>query len=1270
MKNLIRNNVLLLLAIVLISAKAFSQTQMNLPVNFDSSSVNYGLVGFGGAEASSVITDPSVPTNKVAKVIKSATAELWAGTTVTAVTSNVQTGFSSKIPFTVTDTKMNVRVYSPNAGIKIRLKVEDYLDGTKSVETEATSTVANAWETLTFDFATQASGTAALNLAYNYNKVSIFFNFGVTGATAGEKTYYFDDVKFGAAPVVLQLPVLPLDFESTVIDYTFTNFDGGGATKITNPYKSGIDTSANVGKMVKSAGQTWGGSWISMIAPMDFSVNKIFKVKVYMPKVGSKMTLKVENATNAGFNYEKEVVGTVANAWEELTFDYSAIDTSKQYNHLVIIFDNGTMGDGSANFTYLFDDVRLTSAQPVLSQMTLPVTFDSSSVNYGLVGFGGAEASSVITDPSVPTNKVAKVIKSATAELWAGTTVTAVTSNVQTGFSSKIPFTVTDTKMNVRVYSPNAGIKIRLKVEDYLDGTKSVETEATSTVANAWETLTFDFATQASGTAALNLAYNYNKVSIFFNFGVTGATAGEKTYYFDDVKFGAAPVVLQLPVLPLDFESTVIDYTFTNFDGGGATKITNPYKSGIDTSANVGKMVKSAGQTWGGSWISMIAPMDFSVNKIFKVKVYMPKVGSKMLLKVENQTDAAVSYEKEVVGTVANAWEELTIDYSAIDTSKKYQKLVLIFDNGTMGDGSANFTYLFDDVTLVPKPLVLPLDFETAMVNYTFTNFDGGATTKITNPHKSGIDTSANVGKMVKSAGQTWGGSYISLTSPMDFSAKKIFKVKVYMPKVGSKMLLKVENQTDGAVSYEKEVVGTVANAWEELTFDYSTIDTSKKYQKLVVIFDNGTMGDGSANFTYLFDDVTLTAATPPPSVVRMGVTLTTSKIQTTVTNVGHIGGLNDFQDKVGVKFAGMERLFEGSFIFTTDSAHVSNAWRNRLGNYSPGFRPLKNITISTVGTTIRTETMYDDSNQVRPLGIAVIEKTLVDTNAAKPGYVFVQLGVVNKTSAKISKLRVGAFLDFDMTAAGSTDRGGIIRDSTNVITGVNSGNPFKMHVAYEQESGVNTAFLGIVPLSQGQLSGGRISSGAAEIYPTGVAFTDSIKNNFVSTFRTTNMFTDNGKSDDQSIIASVGPYDINAKDTAKAAFAVISGTSLGDLIATARLAQKDYFALGNPFGPVTTVARTETPSAFTLEQNFPNPFNPSTIIRFALPNTSRVLLKVYDMLGREVRTLISGDVAAGLNSVEWNGRNNLGQSVSTGVYIYRIEAEKFVSTRKMLLMK
>ena len=122
-------------------------------------------------------------------MVKSATAELWAGTTLTAAGT---LGFADKVPFTASATTMTVRVWSPDAGIQVRLKVEDAADPTQSVETEATTTTANAWETLTFDFANQAAGTAALNLAYTYNKASIFFNFGTGGKRA--QTYYLDDL--------------------------------------------------------------------------------------------------------------------------------------------------------------------------------------------------------------------------------------------------------------------------------------------------------------------------------------------------------------------------------------------------------------------------------------------------------------------------------------------------------------------------------------------------------------------------------------------------------------------------------------------------------------------------------------------------------------------------------------------------------------------------------------------------------------------------------------------------------------------------------------------------------------------------------------------------------------------------------------------------------------------------------------------------------------------------------------------------------------------
>ncbi|GEM_PF-698906 len=102
-----------------------------------------------------------------------------------------------------------------------------------------------------------------------------------------------------------------------------------------------------------------------------------------------------------------------------------------------------------------------------------------------------------------------------------------------------------------------------------------------------------------------------------------------------------------------------------------------------------------------------------------------------------------------------------------------------------------------------------------------------------------------------------------------------------------------------------------------------------------------------------------------------------------------------------------------------------------------------------------------------------------------------------------------------------------------------------------------------------------------------------------------------------------------------------------------------------------TGVAGTDQlPIEFALDQNFPNPFNPTTLIRFALPQNASTRLVIYDLLGREVRTLVNSEMNAGFHEASWDGKNNVGSQVATGVYIYRIEAGSFISTKKMMLLK
>ena len=93
-------------------------------------------------------------------------------------------------------------------------------------------------------------------------------------------------------------------------------------------------------------------------------------------------------------------------------------------------------------------------------------------------------------------------------------------------------------------------------------------------------------------------------------------------------------------------------------------------------------------------------------------------------------------------------------------------------------------------------------------------------------------------------------------------------------------------------------------------------------------------------------------------------------------------------------------------------------------------------------------------------------------------------------------------------------------------------------------------------------------------------------------------------------------------------------------------------------------------PTSFALDQNYPNPFNPGTEISFALPVKSDVDLTIYDILGRQVKTLISGELDAGYHSVAWNGDDGSGKSVSSGIYFYKIETGDFRMTRKMIMLK
>jgi hypothetical protein len=146
----------------------------------------------------------------------------------------------------------------------------------------------------------------------------------------------------------------------------------------------------------------------------------------------------------------------------------------------------------------------------------------------------------------------------------------------------------------------------------------------------------------------------------------------------------------------------------------------------------------------------------------------------------------------------------------------------------------------------------------------------------------------------------------------------------------------------------------------------------------------------------------------------------------------------------------------------------------------------------------------------------------------------------------------------------------------------------------------------------------------------------------------------------DWSFIITAGPFTINPGGYKMVGLAFLGGNNLADLQANADAAKyKSSQVLDvNENGDVL-------PNGFVLRQNYPNPFNPVTRISYSLPNREHVSLKVYDMLGHEVATVVNEEQTAGTHEVTFNGIN-----LASGVYYYRLLSGSYVDTKKFILVK
>jgi len=345
-----------------------------------------------------------------------------------------------------------------------------------------------------------------------------------------------------------------------------------------------------------------------------------------------------------------------------------------------------------------------------MESITLPITFDLATVNYAFSTFNGASFEVVDNPDNTGAHTIA-------TKVGAITNSGAAYEGGAFNLGTPVDFSGSNKTITMKLWSSTA-VPVLLKFEGGVNGDERQCEVTANHSGSGWEILSFDFATDAvksyiDGSQGVGESFvptgQYATMVIFID--GPGTTAG--TFYIDDIAQEGG-VALQAPNLPLDFESgDIYDYTWNGFGASDfgpipAAVIANPDASGINTSGNVVEIKKTAGaQVWAGASLNLDGAIDWTNGTTIGVKVWSPRVGTPILLKIEDSTSPAdgngnptIFAEVSATSTVASAWEELTFDmttFGAFSTSESYDRVILFPDFGNAGSDEL---FYFDDITL------------------------------------------------------------------------------------------------------------------------------------------------------------------------------------------------------------------------------------------------------------------------------------------------------------------------------------------------------------------------------------------------------------------------------------------------------------------------------------------------------------------------------------------------------------------------------------------
>ena len=384
----------------------------------------------------------------------------------------------------------------------------------------------------------------------------------------------------------------------------------------------------------------------------------------------------------------------------------------------------------------------------------------------------------------------------------------------------------------------------------------------------------------------------------------------------------------------------------------------------------------------------------------------------------------------------------------------------------------------------------------------------------------------------------------------------------------------------------------------------------------------------------------------------------------------------------------GKNNLYEAALLIGTSPDQISDGARGEDGKTPHrDFEALPGgeLSIQTPGTISDQDGFckFSDQTAENPLGLEIFQRSFAYADPTNDDYLILQYTIKNTNPNSVYDFYVGLFFDWDISLD-SPDDDQIGFDPV-----------LSLYYQFDPESEI---YLCVVPLSGSPYFSNQMDN-ALWLYD---GFSDQEKYQFLSgqvptsiieELATGNQITEsNGR--DWSQLVSGGPFDLAPEDSTVVAFAMVGGMSLDELRTNTTSAQAKYECMCT--GIEEENEDNNLPAHFSLEQNFPNPFNPATTILFELkpeyqisntpfpprkksesfmPQIEQISkvhtsLKIYNIRGQLVKILIEDELPPGRYKMTWDGTDEGGKKVASGIYLYRLKTPQSQTTRKMILLK